>query len=316
LIAPATAHTIARIAHGLADDFLTTLILAFHAPMVVAPAMDADMYLNRLTQQNLLTLRESGCFVIDPDSGELASGLTGPGRLPDIERLVRFIDDLLDKVHQDLRGRKVLVTAGPTFESIDPVRYIANRSSGKMGFAFANAAALRGAEVTLVSGPVHLGTPRNTRRIDVVTAQEMKSAVQTEFGKADLVIMAAAVSDFSPASPSGRKIKREEQPDLLTLSLKKNPDILKGLGEQKTRQVLVGFALETADGVPNARKKLAAKHLDAIVLNNPEEEGAGFGSDTNIVTVVTPDGKVDPLPRMSKFDVANAVLNRVVPLLK
>jgi phosphopantothenoylcysteine decarboxylase/phosphopantothenate--cysteine ligase len=186
-----------------------------------------------------------------------------------------------------------------------------------MGFAFANAAALRGAEVTLVSGPVHLGTPRNTRRIDVVTAQEMKSAVQTEFGKADLVIMAAAVSDFSPASPSGWKIKREEQPeDLLTLSLKKNPDILKGLGEQKTRQVLVGFALETADGVPNARKKLAAKHLDAIVLNNPEEEGAGFGSDTNIVTVVTPDGKVDPLPRMSKFDVANAVLNRVVPLLK
>jgi phosphopantothenoylcysteine decarboxylase/phosphopantothenate--cysteine ligase len=317
LIAPATAHTIARIAHGLADDFLTTLIVAFHAPIVVAPAMDADMYLNPLTQQNLLTLRESGCFVIDPESGELASGLTGPGRLPDIERLVRFIDDLLDKVHQDLRGRKVLVTAGPTFESIDPVRYIANRSSGKMGFAFANAAALRGAEVTLVSGPVHLGTPRNTRRIDVVTAQEMKSAVQTEFGKADLVIMAAAVSDFSPASPSGRKIKREEQPeDLLTLSLKRNPDILKGLGEQKTRQVLVGFALETADGVPNARKKLAAKHLDAIVLNNPEVEGAGFGSDTNIVTVVTPDGKIDPLPRMSKFDVANAVLNRVVPLLK
>jgi phosphopantothenoylcysteine decarboxylase/phosphopantothenate--cysteine ligase len=317
LIAPATANTIAKIAHGLADDFLSTLVLALRCPLIVAPAMDMDMYLNEITQQNIDTLKQTGCFVIEPDTGELASGLSGPGRLPEVDKLFKYVDDFLEKVHQDLKGRKVLVTAGPTQEPIDPVRYIGNRSSGKMGFAVAHAAALRGAEVTLVSGPVHLKTPRNTRRVDVETTLQMQKAVEQEFPAADLVVMSAAVVDFSPAHPSQQKIKKDAEANgHFTIELKENPDILKGLGERKQRQVLVGFALETGNGIENARRKLAAKHLDAIVLNDPGEEGAGFGVDTNIVTVITPDGKIDRLPKMSKFDVANEILNRVVPLLK
>lgn len=317
LIAPATANTIAKIAHGLADDFLTTLVLALRCPLVLAPSMDVDMYLNETTQANIDALKERGCFIIPPESGELASGLSGAGRLPEVDTLFTFVDRLLDKVHQDLKGKKVLVTAGPTQEPLDPVRFIGNRSSGKMGFAVANAAALRGAEVTLVSGPVHLRTPRNTKRIDVSTAIEMQTAVRKEFPAADLVVMTAAVADFSPAAPAADKLKREQKPDdHFTVELKKNPDILKGLGEEKTHQVLVGFALETSDGISNARQKLSAKHLDAIVLNNPLEEGAAFGGDTNVATVITADGTTERLPRMSKFDVANEILNRVVRLLE
>ncbi len=317
LIAPATANTIAKIAHGLADDFLTTLVLALRCPLVVAPAMDMDMYLNETTQQNIDTLKQTGCFIIDPESGELASGLSGPGRLPEIERLLAYVDNLLEKVHRDLQGKKVLVTAGPTHEPIDPVRYVANRSSGKMGFAVAHAAALRGAEVTLVSGPVSLKTPRNTRRIDVQTALEMQQIVEKEFPAADLVVMSAAVSDYSPVEPAQNKIKRESRSATrITMELKESPDILKNLGERKQHQVLVGFALETDDGIENAKRKLAAKHLDAIVLNDPTEEGAGFGADTNVVTLITPDGKMERLPKLSKFDVANEILNLVAPLLK
>ncbi len=317
LIAPATANTIAKVAHGLADDMLSTLVLALRCPLAVAPAMDMDMYQNETTQRNLDTLKETGCFIIDPETGELASGLSGPGRLPEVDKLVAFTDGILDKIHQDLKGRKVLITAGPTQEPIDPVRYIGNRSSGKMGFALASAAALRGAGVTLISGPVALKTPRGVRRIDVETACEMQEAVQKEFTLADLVIMAAAVADYAPSQPAEQKIKRDAQPgETFTLSLKKNPDILKSLGEQKTIQVLVGFALETNDGIENARKKLASKNLDAIVLNNANEEGAGFEADTNIVTVISADGKIEQLPKLSKFDVANEILNRVVPMLK
>jgi phosphopantothenoylcysteine decarboxylase/phosphopantothenate--cysteine ligase len=317
LIAPATANTLAKIVHGLADDFLSTLVLALRAPLALAPAMDVDMYRNETTQRNLAALRETGCFILDPEEGELASGLSGPGRLPEIDRLVSFTEDILDKVHQDLRGKNVLVTAGPTHEPIDPVRYIGNHSSGKMGFAVANAAALRGARVTLVSGPVALRTPRNTHRIDVRTAGEMKDAVEKEFASADMVVMAAAVADYGPDNASQQKIKRENQPsESLVLHLTKNPDILKGLGEKKTRQVLVGFALETENGVANARDKLHRKHLDAIVLNDPGEEGAGFGSDTNIVTVITADGTLQKLPRLTKFDVANKILNAVVPVVR
>ena len=317
LIAPATANTIAKIVGGLADDFLSTLVLALRCPLALAPSMDVDMYLHEKTQRNIGELRESGCFVVLPETGDLASGLSGPGRLPEIDRLVKFIEDTLDKSHQDLKGRKVLVTAGPTQEPIDPVRYVGNRSSGKMGFAVAAAAALRGAQVTLVTGPVKLKTPRNVRRIDVQTACEMLEAVQGEFTLSDLVVMAAAVADYAPAQPLDQKIKREAQPgETLTLLLKKNPDILKELGEQKTQQVLVGFALETNDGVQNARKKLVAKNLDAIVLNTAGEQGAGFETDTNIVTIITADGKTEQLPQLLKFDAANEILNRVVPLLK
>lgn len=312
LVAPATAHTIGKIAHGFADDFLTTLVLALRCPLAVAPTMDVDMFLNKTTQQNIDTLRERGCFIINPDEGELASGLSGPGRLPEIERLIQFVDGILDGIHRDLKGKRILVTAGPTQEPIDPVRYLANRSSGKMGFAIANAGALRGADVTLISGPVHLQTPRNVRRVDVKTAEEMNEAAHNEFPNADVVIMAAAVADFSVASPSPEKIKREQQTgNEITLTLKKNPDILKSLGEKKKHQILIGFALETNDGVQNSLQKLKSKNLDAIVLNNPNEEGAGFNTDTNIISIITPDGKVEQFQRMSKFDVANIILNQI-----
>jgi phosphopantothenoylcysteine decarboxylase/phosphopantothenate--cysteine ligase len=209
------------------------------------------------------------------------------------------------------------VTAGPTYEPIDPVRFLGNRSSGKMGFALAAAAAQRGAEVTLVAGPVSLRTPRHVRRVDVETAAQMQEAVEKDFGGMDLVIMAAAVSDFRPSHPGTRKLKRESLPDGgMNLELTANPDILKRLGEKKSRQVLIGFALETDNGLEHARAKLAAKKLDVIILNNPLEPGAGFGSDTNLVTVIAPGGEPEALPRMSKFDVAHEILRRAATLLR
>lgn len=317
LIAPATAHTIGKIAHGFADDFLTTLVLALRCPLIVAPTMDVDMFLNKTTQQNIDTLSEMGCFVVDPEEGELASGLSGPGRLPEIEKLVASLDDILEQVHQDLQGKSILVTAGPTYEPIDPVRFIGNFSSGKMGFALANAAALRGASVTLIAGPVHLKTPRNVKRVDVTTAREMHEEVHKHFTGVDCVVMAAAVADYTVDHPAERKIKREKQEsNTLTLTLKNNPDILKSLGEKKTRQVLIGFALETNDGIANATEKLKRKNLDAIVLNNPTDAGAGFNTDTNVVTIISRDGRAETLPLQSKFSVANEILNRIRELLK
>jgi phosphopantothenoylcysteine decarboxylase/phosphopantothenate--cysteine ligase len=316
LIAPASANTIAKLAHGLADNFLTTLALALRCPLVIAPTMDVDMYQSEVTQHNVALLRERGCVVIEPESGELASGLSGPGRLPDIDIVVQSLRRVLEHANRDLEGKNVLVTAGPTQEPIDPVRYIGNRSSGKMGFAFATAAAQRGAVVTLISGPVPLATPRNVRRIDVGTAAEMERAVMREFPSADLLVMAAAVADFAPVSTSAQKVKRESVAgDRWAVELRRNPDILKNAGERKTHQILVGFALETEMGLANARNKLVAKHLDAIVLNNPLDEGAGFGADTNIVTLITAAGTVEQFPKMSKFDVAHSILTRIVPLL-
>lgn len=316
LVAPASANTLAKIAHGLADNFLTTLVLALRCPLMVAPSMDVDMYRNEQTQRNIELLKELGCHVIDPEQGELASGLEGPGRLPEPSALFREIDNLLEKVHQDLHGKKVLVTAGPTQEPIDPVRYIGSRSSGKMGFAIANAAAQRGADVTLISGPVALRTPRHTHRTDVRTAREMEREVVKAFPGTDVLVMAAAVADYAPKAISETKIKRETSGEnQLLLTLQMNPDILKRVSEQKGRQVLVGFALETDNEIANAQKKLAAKRLDLIVLNNPKEEGAGFGTDTNIVTLVSSNGSIERLPKMSKFDVANEILNRITPFL-
>ncbi len=316
LIAPASANTVAKIAHGLADNFLTTLVLALRCPLVIAPSMDVDMLLHEQTQRNLEALRELGCHIVEPEHGELASGLEGPGRLPEPATLAQALDGLLERVHQDLRGRKILVTAGPTQEPIDPVRYIGNRSSGKMGYALANAAAQRGAEVTLISGPVSLRVPRHVRRVEVRTAREMERRVFDSYGETDALIMAAAVADFSPAETATQKIKRESLGnEPLTLRLERNPDILREAGERKTRQVLVGFALETENGLQNARKKLAEKRLDAIVLNDPTEEGAGFGGETNVVTILTATGSAERLGKMSKFDVANAILDRVRPLL-
>ena len=317
MIAPATAHTIAKLAHGFADDFLSTLVLALRCPLLIAPSMDVDMYLNPTTQQNLASLKEAGYFLLPPDEGELASGLTGAGRLPEIETLIKAAEELLDRVHQDLRDKNILVTAGPTYEPIDPVRFIGNSSSGKMGFALAHAAALRGANVTLVAGPVQLRTPRNVRRIDVRTARDMYDAVHREFDQAHALIMAAAVADYTVAQPATQKIKREQQSgDTLTLTLSKNPDILRSLGERKTHQVIVGFALETDNGVANAQAKAKAKHADMIVLNNPSEEGSGFHTDTNRVTFVYPDGAIEELPLLPKFDVAMKILDRIQALMR
>jgi len=317
LVAPATANTLAKIAYGFADNFLTTLVLALRCPLAVAPSMDLDMYRNTATQQNLALLRERGVHVLEPESGELASGLVGPGRLPEPDALLHWVDGLLVEERTDLQGKKVLVTAGHKHEPIEPVRYVGNRSSGKMGFALAAVASRRRAEVTLISGPVHLPTPPGVRRIDVTTAREMARAVEEEFPCTDVLIMTAAVADFSPVNPAEDKIKREAVAgDRMTLEMQKNPDILRGAGERKARQVLVGFALETSNGLQNARQKLAAKHLDAVVLNDPTEEGAGFGTDTNVVTILMADGRIDRLPQMSKLAVAEEILNRVAPLLR
>lgn len=317
LIVPASANTIAKIVHGFADNLLTTLVLAIRCPMVAAPTMDADMFTNPITQQNIEILQELGCFILPPGEGEHASGLYGPGRLPEVETILKFVDEVLNKTYQDLKGKKILITAGPTYEPIDPVRFIGNRSSGRMGFSLANAAALRGAEVTLVSGPVTLRTPRNVQRIDVGTATEMYEKVLQHAEKANVVIMAAAVADFTLAKPESQKIKKEERAsEELQLTLSKAKDILQSLGEKKNGKLLVGFALETENEIEHAKSKLKQKNLDLIVLNNPFEEGAGFATGTNVVTIIHRSGKVERLQKMSKFDVANEILNRVVKLFR
>ena len=315
LVAPATANTIAKIVHGIADDVVSSTALALRCPLLVAPAMDVDMYLNEATQQNLSTLRERGHHVLPPAEGELASGLTGPGRLPEADAIVAFVEAVLTKTPLDLRGKKILVSAGPTYEPIDPVRFIGNRSSGKMGFAVANAAAQRGAEVTLISGPVSLGTPRNVARVNVETADEMHKAVIEHAKKCSVVIMSAAVADYTPRKAAVNKIKKGKKASGLTVDLRPTSDILQDLGTRNNGTVLVGFALETEDEVKNAKEKLKKKNLDLIILNSTRDEGAAFGSDTNVITIISKDGKTEKLPRMPKFDVAVEILNRVARLL-
>ena len=316
VIAPATANTIAKIATGMSDNLLTVLALACRAPLVLAPTMDADMYVNQTTQDNVAILKERGVFVISPEVGEHASGLHGPGRLPVTEAIVRFIDGVLDKSYEDLKGVSVLVTAGPTQEPIDPVRFIGNRSSGKMGFALAGVAARRGAEVTLVSGPVHLQTPRHVRRIDVETADQMYSAVRTHGAGKDVVVMAAAVADFTPGKANSQKLKKADRPGGLELSLEPTKDILKMLGTEQKPRILVGFALETDNELEHAKTKRASKNVDVMVLNSLRDEGAGFGSDTNVVTILSGRDTVETLPLMPKIDVAEEILNRVALLLR
>ena len=315
VIAPATANTIAKIVCGMADNFLTSLVLALRCPLVVAPSMDADMYRNTVTVQNIARLRERGVTIIEPESGELASGLVGPGRLPEPPAIIEQLKHVLAGVRTDLAGKRILVTAGPTHEPIDPVRFLGNRSSGKMGFAIAAAAARRGAAVTLVSGPVQLPTPVGVRRLDVTTAREMHDAVLKEFDSTDALIMAAAVADFTPATVATAKIKRENVTgDSWNIACVKNPDILRAASERKKHQVMIGFALETDDALAHARRKLADKRLDLLVMNNPNVDGAAFGSETNVVTLLAPDGTTEELPRKSKPDVANDILDRVARL--
>jgi len=311
VIAPATANVITKLAHGFADNAVTTLVLAMRCPIIVSPAMDVDMWNHAATQANINTLQEMGFVVLPPEEGDLASGLSGKGRLPELSVIENAVTEVLSKARQDLKGKKILVTAGPTNEPIDPVRFIGNRSSGKMGFAIANAAAQRGAEVTLITGHVHLATPRNVTRIDVESAEEMFNTVRKHYPRKDAIMMSAAVADFTPVSFSSKKIKKEQTKTKLIIELKKTVDILHFLGAHKSNTILVGFALETHNEIASAKNKLKEKHLDFIVLNNPLHEGAGFVTDTNIVTIISKNNKVERLKKMSKFNVAQEILNRV-----
>jgi len=316
LIAPATANTVAKIAHGYADNAITTLALAMRCPVVIVPSMDTDMWKRSATQANITILKERGYIVLPPAEGELASGLIGAGRLPDIPEIVKTVDKVLQFSYQDLKGKKILISAGPTYEPIDPVRFVGNRSSGKMGFAIANAAAQRGADVTLVTGRVKMETPRNVKRIDAETAEQMFSAIMKKQRGMDAVIMAAAVADFCPVNISVNKIKKENfEGGNLILKLKRTKDILQSLAKRKSESVLVGFAIETEKEISNAKKKLKSKNLDLIIVNNPMKQGAGFEVDTNIVTIISKRGKVERLPKMTKYDVAQEILTRVAKLL-
>ncbi len=316
LIAPSTASTIAKVARGIADNFLTSLALALRAPLIMAPAMDADMYMHPATLSNLSVLRERGVFIIEPGEGELASGITGPGRLAEVDRIVEKVRGFFDGHHRDFVGKKIIVTAGPTQEPIDAVRFISNRSSGKMGFALAAAASNRGAEVRLISGPVALETPRNVTVENVTTAEEMLAAIEKHIEWSDALVMAAAVADYKVANPPGRKIKKSEfAAGGSGIPVVENPDILRQLAPEKGKRVFVGFALETDDAVGNARKKLASKSLDAIVVNNPRDDGAGFGTDTNKVKILFSDRPEEiDVPLLPKYEVAQRILDQILTL--
>jgi phosphopantothenoylcysteine decarboxylase / phosphopantothenate---cysteine ligase len=306
VVAPATADVIAKFAHGEANDFLTTLFLATTAPVVIAPAMNVNMWDNAATQANIQTLKARGYAVVDPDSGYLACGMVGAGRLAANETIVLAVLKAL-KAEQDLAGETVLVTAGPTREPIDPVRYIGNRSSGKMGYALAEAALRRGAKVILISGPTALKPPSSAEVIQVQTAQQMRDAVMAHFDRATIVIKAAAVADFTVRA-ADEKIKRKGP---MTLELEPTIDILAELGAKKGSRIIVGFAAETTDVLANARKKLESKSLDAIVLNDVSQPGIGFDSERNAVTILTHAG-AETVPETSKWEVAHRVLDAVV----
>jgi len=311
LVAPATADSLAHLAQGIADDFLSTLYLATKAPVVVAPTMNVNMWEHPATQENLKILRARGVHVVDPDEGYLACGMTGAGRLAATEAIVEKVCSVLGLRH-DLEGRTVLVTAGPTREDIDPVRFLTNRSSGKMGYALAEAAIRRGAHVILVSGPTDLPAPEGADWVPVRTTEEMRNAVRERAVDAYVVIMAAAVSDYRPAAPRPQKVKRGDE--RLVLELEPTPDILAELGREKGSRILVGFAAETERIAENARDKLARKGADMIVANDVTQQGAGFDTDTNIVTLFLRDGREIPLPKLSKFDVANRILDHVLEI--
>jgi phosphopantothenoylcysteine decarboxylase / phosphopantothenate---cysteine ligase len=314
VIVPATANVLAKMAHGIADDFLTTLCLATKAPLVVAPAMNVNMWEHPATQKNVEILRERGVKVLPPDEGYLACGMTGAGRLTSVESIAQAVFATLG-LREDLSGEFVLVTAGPTQEPWDDVRYLSNMSSGKMGYALAEASRGRGARVVLVSGPAVLEPPAGVEVERVRTAEQMAQAVLRHFEQTTVTLMAAAVADFRPAQVYPQKIKRQEE--VPTLKLEATPDILATIASRRRPgQVVVGFAAETENLLSNATAKLCAKRLDFIVANDLSQEGAGFDVDTNIVTLVFPDGRIKPLEKMSKLEVAQRILDEVVALRK
>lgn len=308
LVAPATANIIGKAAAGIADDALSTVLLAASCPLVMAPAMNDRMYLNNAVQRNISTLRTAGVRFADPESGELACGRTGRGRLASVESIIRTVEDALNPT-RDLAGSIVLVTAGPTREPIDAVRFISNPSSGKMGYAIAAAARDRGAEVILISGPCALEPPRGVALIPVATAAEMRQAVLEQFERSRIIIMAAAVSDFRPVAPVDRKIKKADAG--LDLRLERTTDILMELGSAKKNKVLVGFAAETDDLVREAERKLKQKNLDMIIANPIGRAGSGFGSDTNTATIICRGGAPEVLPPMTKEELAARIIGKV-----
>ena len=313
VVAPATANILAKMANGIADDLLSTTLLAAQAPIIVCPAMNTGMYQNPITQENIAKLEGHGVTVMPPAVGYLACGVTGPGRLPEPQQIVEFIDAFFAKKDGDMVGMKVLVTAAGTREPIDPVRFVGNRSSGKMGYAIAQMAAQRGAEVLLVTGPSALPIPPNVKGVKVETTNEMLEAVMEAYDKMDVVIKAAAVADYRPRDVADQKIKKKTD-DALTVVMDKNPDILKELGARKAHQVLVGFAAETQNLLDNAREKIVKKNLDMIVANDVTAAGAGFNTDTNIVKFLYPSGEVRSLEQMAKTEVANLLLDAVMEL--
>ncbi len=314
-VIPATANFLAKAAHGIADDALTSAILAADCPLLAAPAMNVHMYENPATQENLAILRQRGWQIVEPAVGMLACGYEGKGKLPDFSVLQKALTEAL-LPRRDFLDKRVLVTAGPTVEAIDPVRYISNRSSGKMGYAIARAAAKRGARVILISGPTAIKPPVIENRIQTISvrsATEMRQAVLAEYEQVDLVVKAAAVADYAVKAPSPVKIKK--QAEKMTLTLVKNPDILRELGEKKTHQILVGFAAETHDVQAYAKAKLTEKNLDFIVANDVSRADAGFDVDTNVITVMRRDGTVQEFGKCSKDEAANHILDAIAPLL-
>lgn len=310
IVAPATANVIAKAAHGIADDMLTTTILACDCPKIMVPAMNTRMFENPVTQDNLKTLKGYGWLVVEPASGRLACGAVGKGKMPEPEVLLELIDHEI-KWDKDLKGLHILVTAGPTQEALDPVRYLTNHSSGKMGYALARTASQRGAAVTLVTGPTAIEKPAFVETVDIVSAREMFQRVTELADKQDIIIKAAAVADYRPAAVSSQKMKKGAQTES-TLALEGTDDILAWLGEHRREgQFLCGFSMETENMLENSRKKLLKKHIDMIAANNLREEGAGFGVATNVITLITKDGEI-PLPLMSKEEAAHKILDAIL----
>lgn len=313
LIAPATANVIGKIANGIADDMLTTTVMATKAKVLIAPAMNTNMYENPILQRNINTLKELGYNFVEPESGRLACGDTGKGKLASPETIVDEVVKLLSK-GQDLKGKSIIVTAGPTVESIDPMRYITNRSTGKMGYSIAKEAIERGADVTLITGPTNLTPPQNLKKlVKIESAKDMYEAVLANLDENDVVIKSAAVADYKPKNYSNKKIKKSD--DDLVIELDRNKDIAQEIGKIKNNKILVGFAAETNDLIENASLKIKKKNIDFIVANDLTKEGAGFGVDTNIVKIIDKEGNITEYPKMKKEEVANIILDKIKELL-
>lgn len=312
LVAPATANIIGKINHGIADDMVTTVVMATKAPVYIAPAMNTGMYTNPIVEQNIQDLSEKGYHFIEPDAGRLACGDMGMGKLAQPERIVDRVVKALTK--QDLVGKTVLVTAGPTQEAIDPVRYITNHSSGKMGYEIADAARKRGAKVILVSGPTHLPCPSGVKRLAVVSTQDMYDVVMVHMDAADIIVKAAAVADYTPSDYSDQKLKKSD--DDMQIPLKRTQDIALAIKEKKTNQIVVGFAAESENIIENAKKKVEKKDFDFLVCNDISAEGAGFKSDTNIVSIIDKTGTVKHYEKMLKRELAEIILDKVTNYMK